>query len=140
MCIYPFYSRSFCLQPQDIDVALILFWKATHGVGDLDFDLTCRVLFKTKLHDWDVVRVLKDTSYISNTPHINYSHDITQSFENTQDMSHSGSEDLLLRRLTEDPRPFQQIFDRFVREVCVPRIAEVYQSAVGTGAYGDGTD
>ena len=55
-------------------------------------------------------------------------------------MSHSGSEDLLLRRLTEDPRPFQQIFDRFVREVCVPRIAEVYQSAVGTGAYGDDTD
>ena len=53
---------------------------------------------------------------------------------------HSGSEDLLLRRLTEDPRPFQQIFDRFVREVCVPRIAEVYQSAVGTGAYGDDTD
>eukprot|EP00434_Breviolum_minutum_P005106 symbB.v1.2.004501.t1/scaffold250.1/size251770/12 len=44
-----------------------------------------------------------------------------------------GAKDLLLRRLTEDPRPFQQIFDRFVREVCVPRIAEVYQSAVGTG-------
>lgn len=77
MCIYPFYWRSFCLQPQDIDKHWYFFWKATHGVGDWDFDLICRVLFKPKLHDWDVVyiyiytRVLKDTSYISNTPHIN---------------------------------------------------------------------
>lgn len=63
MCIYPFYWRSFCLQPQDIDKHWYFFWKATHGVGDWDFDLICRVLFKPKLHDWDVVYIYIYTGF-----------------------------------------------------------------------------